>query len=67
MLSTRSQSVCLGHQPEESFVLLTLNGKRLGATPRVDAPAEAAPADYAQTLVTDLCADENATGIIPRT
>jgi hypothetical protein len=32
---------------EESFVLLTLNGKRLGATLRVDAPA-----DDAQTLVT---------------
>lgn len=54
----------LGLQPAESFVLLTLNGKRLGATLRVDAPAEAVPADYAQSLVTYLCADENATAAI---
>ncbi|MCU1539750.1 MAG: hypothetical protein JWM01_697 [Arthrobacter sp.] len=39
----------LGELPKESIVLLTLNGKRLGATLRVDAPSEAAPADYAQT------------------
>lgn len=31
----------LGHHPSESFVLLTMNGKRLGATLRIDAPAEA--------------------------
>jgi hypothetical protein len=54
----------LGHHPSESFVLLTMNGKRLGATLRIDAPAEAVPLDYAQTLTTHLAADENATATL---
>ncbi|WP_211880030.1 DUF4192 domain-containing protein [Pseudarthrobacter albicanus] len=54
----------LGYQPEESFVLLTLQGKKLGATLRVDAPSNAAPKDYAQALVTYLAADDAATATV---
>ena len=54
----------LGHQPTESFVVLTVNGQRLGATLRMDAPAEARTLDYAQRLVTYLTADETATATL---
>jgi hypothetical protein len=54
----------LGHQPTESFVVLTMNGQRLGATLRIDAPADAPALDYAQRLVTYLTADETATATL---
>ncbi|MEV8150548.1 DUF4192 domain-containing protein [Arthrobacter sp. NPDC080073] len=54
----------LGEQPKESFVVMTMNGTRLGATLRVDAPFAADPRGYAQTLVSHLSADENATGTL---
>ena len=54
----------LGHHPTESFVVLTMNGQRLGATLRIDAPVTAAPLDYAQTLTTYLAADESATATL---
>ena len=38
------------------------HGNTLGATLRVDAPAEAAPVDYAQTMATYAANDEKATG-----
>ncbi|MFJ5695099.1 DUF4192 family protein [Arthrobacter sp. NPDC093125] len=51
----------LGNQPKESFVVLTARANTLGATLRVDAPAEADPLDYAQTLTTYAANDEKAT------
>lgn len=54
----------LGEAPNESFVALTMQGNRLGATLRMDAPFGADPLDYAQTLVSYLTADEAATGSI---
>jgi hypothetical protein len=54
----------LGESPKESFVLLTMNGTRLGATLRVDAPFANDPQGYAQTLVSYLTADEAATGTV---
>jgi len=54
----------LGEQPKESFVVLTTQTNKLGATLRVDAPFDADPVAYAQTLVSYLCSDEAATGSI---
>lgn len=55
----------LGFAPARSFVFITLNRGRLGATLRIDAPAPAtAPRDYAQKVATYLAADENATGVL---
>jgi hypothetical protein len=54
----------LGETPTESFVVLTMQGNRLGATLRVDTPFDADPAAYAQTLVSYPTADEAATGTI---
>jgi hypothetical protein len=54
----------LGEQPKESFVVLTTQKNKLGATLRVDAPFDADPVAYAQTLVSYLCSDEAATGSI---
>ena len=54
----------LGESPKESFVALTMQGNRLGATLRMDAPFDADPVGYAQTLVSYLTADEAATGSI---
>jgi hypothetical protein len=51
----------LGKTPRNSFVLLTLQGKRLGATLRIDAPVAAEPRDYAQRVVSYLAADTKAT------
>jgi hypothetical protein len=51
----------LGAHPEESFVVLTARAGLLGATLRVDAPAESAPLDYAQMMATYAAADEAAT------
>ncbi|MEV7574336.1 DUF4192 domain-containing protein [Pseudarthrobacter sp. NPDC089323] len=52
----------LGEAPKESFVALTMQGKQLGATLRVDAPFGQDPVAYAQTIVSYLTADEAATG-----
>ena len=52
----------LGETPKESFVALTMQGKQLGATLRVDAPFQQDPVAYAQTVVSYLTADEAATG-----
>jgi hypothetical protein len=51
----------LGQAPTDSFVALTVQGKQLGATLRVDAPFRQDPVDYAQTIVSYLTADEKAT------
>ena len=52
----------LGQNPTESFVALTLQGNKIGATLRVDAPFGQDPVGYAQTIVSYLTADEAATG-----
>ena len=52
----------LGQTPTESFVALTMQGNKLGATLRVDAPFWQDPVGYAQTIVSYLTADEAATG-----
>lgn len=52
----------LGQTPTESFVALTVQGNKLGATLRVDAPFGQDPVGYAQTIVSYLTADEAATG-----
>ncbi|KRE64409.1 DUF4192 family protein [Arthrobacter sp. Soil761] len=52
----------LGNRPKESFVVLTARGNTLGATLRMDAPAESAPLDYAQMMTTYAANDEKATG-----
>lgn len=51
----------LGTQPKESFVVLTARAGALGATLRVDAPAESLPLDYAQMMTTYAANDEKAT------
>jgi hypothetical protein len=51
----------LGANPTESFVVLTARAGSLGATLRVDAPAEAQPLDYAQMMATYAANDEKAT------
>jgi hypothetical protein len=51
----------LGQTPTDSFVALTVQGKQLGATLRVDAPYRQDPVDFAQTVVSYLTADEKAT------
>jgi hypothetical protein len=51
----------LGEAPKESFVALTMQGKKLGATLRMDAPFGLDPVTYAQTLVSYLTADTAAT------
>ncbi|MEO5316337.1 DUF4192 family protein [Pseudarthrobacter sp. CC12] len=52
----------LGTQPKESFVVLTSRFGTLGATLRMDAPAESAPLDYAQMMATYAANDDKATG-----
>jgi hypothetical protein len=54
----------LGFTPRNAFVLLTLQGKQLGATLRVDAPTTGEPADYARRIVNYLAADEKATAAL---
>lgn len=51
----------LGETPKESFVAMTVQGNKLGATLRVDAPFGQDPVGYAQTVVSYLTADEAAT------
>ena len=52
----------LGEAPKESFVVVTMQGNKLGATLRMDAPFGLEPVAYAQTIVSYLSADEAATG-----
>ena len=52
----------LGEAPKESFVAVTMQGNKLGATLRMDAPFGLEPVAYAQTVVSYLTADESATG-----
>jgi hypothetical protein len=54
----------LGFTPRNAFVLLSMQGKRLGATLRIDAPTTGEPADYARRVVTYLAADEKATAAL---
>lgn len=54
----------LGFTPEESFVLLTMHGKRLGATLRVDALQDSNPAEFAKTIVGYLSNDHGADGAL---
>ena len=54
----------LGFTPRNAFVLLTMQGHRLGATLRVDAPTTGEPADYARRVVNYLAADEKATAAL---
>ena len=54
----------LGETPRESFVAITLQGNKLGATLRVDAPYRVDARTYAQNIVSYLTADEAATGAL---
>ncbi len=57
----------LGYWPVESLVAMTMHGKRLGATLRLDLPGPetlADPRGYARTVRTYLGADRNADGAL---
>lgn len=55
----------LGFQPKESLVMLTLTGKRVGATLRVDLPAAGADhLDYASGICSFLQSDTGADGVL---
>lgn len=55
----------LGFQPQESLVFLTMAGKRVGATLRLDLPTDHAdPLDYAQSVREYLSADTSADGVL---
>lgn len=55
----------LGFQPTESLVLLTMSGKRVGATLRLDLPSGASdPLEYAQTVRGYLKSDSSADGVL---
>ncbi|MBG6181123.1 DUF4192 domain-containing protein [Arthrobacter sp. CAN_A1] len=55
----------LGFQPAESLVLLTMCGKRVGATLRVDLPAnDLDPAEYAAGVCSILASDTSADGAL---
>lgn len=54
----------LGFVPRESFVLLTMHGKQLGATLRIDALQHSAPAEFAQAIVGYLSNDPGADGAL---
>lgn len=54
----------LGNVPRESFVFLTVQGNRLGATLRVDAPTAATPGMFAHTIGGFLEADKAATSVL---
>jgi hypothetical protein len=54
----------LGFVPRESFVFLTMRGKTLGATLRVDAPASAEPTGFARSMVDYLALDTQATAVL---
>ena len=54
----------LGSVPRESFVFITVNNGRLGATLRVDAPLAPTPAMYARTVAGHLAADPAAASVL---
>src|SRR5690349_25153919 len=57
----------LGYWPGNSLVAMTLQGKRLGATLRLDLPGPAVladPAPFAETVAGYLAADEHADGTL---
>lgn len=55
----------LGFQPRESLVFLAMSGKRVGATLRLDLPADTVdPLDYAQGVREYLEADSAADGVL---
>ena len=55
----------LGFQPSESLVFLTMSGKRVGATLRLDLPpADSDPLDYASTVRDYLESDSSADGVL---
>lgn len=55
----------LGFQPQESLVFLTMSGKRVGATLRLDLPPEESdPLHYADTVREYLEADSSADGVL---
>ncbi|WP_299165026.1 DUF4192 domain-containing protein [uncultured Arthrobacter sp.] len=55
----------LGFQPRESLVFLTMSGKRVGATLRLDLPpAESDPLEYAETVRDYLESDTSADGVL---
>ncbi|WP_168796564.1 DUF4192 domain-containing protein [Arthrobacter echini] len=55
----------LGFQPRESLAVITMRGKQLSLSLRVDLPAETAtPADYAQGIMDYILADTAADGAL---
>lgn len=55
----------LGFTPRESFVFLTMRGKQIGATLRLDAPTgDVHPAQYAATVLHYLANDRDADGVL---
>ncbi|MDF9279099.1 DUF4192 domain-containing protein [Arthrobacter sp. EH-1B-1] len=55
----------LGFTPQDSFVFLTMHGKRVGATLRLDAPGdEVSPAQYTATVQHYLAHDREADGVL---
>ena len=55
----------LGFQPRESLVFLTMSGKRVGATLRLDLPSpDADPLNYADTVREYLESDSSADGVL---
>ncbi|KRF06155.1 hypothetical protein ASH00_07775 [Arthrobacter sp. Soil782] len=55
----------LGFQPKESLVFLTMSGKRVGATLRLDLPLTTSdPLDYASTVRDYLESDSSADGVL---
>ena len=55
----------LGFTPQDSFVFLTMHGKQLGATLRLDAPREdISPAQYAATVLHYLANDTGADAVL---
>jgi hypothetical protein len=57
----------LGYWPTRSLVAITMQGKRLGATLRVDLPGDGSPGDYtgfAGTVAGYLEADDHADGVL---
>lgn len=54
----------LGFTPRESFVFLTMTGKRLGATLRIDAPQHGDPAEFALMVLGYLSHDVDADAVL---
>jgi hypothetical protein len=54
----------LGYWPSHSLVAMTMQGKRLGATLRVDLPDDSSPGGFARTVAGYLEADDKADGVL---